>query len=149
MTALYPVAGATIDIGQVLSSKIADFAESDFDAQSWINIKWWQSGSPFGDEATAINEDFIDAKRTSKFKGVRNAGDMTLVFGIDESDDGQATLYGAETTDDDYAFRITFPSGAVRYFIAKVMSAREDVSGPNNVLKLNATLGINSNIVRA
>lgn len=145
---LYPVAGSTIDIGQPIESMVEDLVAADFAAQSWINIPWWESGSPFGDEAAGIATDYIDANRTHKTKGTRNAGTMTCVFGIDPDSDGQATLYGAETTNDDYAFRITYPSGAVRYFAAKVMSAREDVSGANNDLKLNVSLDINSNVVR-
>lgn len=145
---LFPVSGSIIDIGQVVAAKTTDFVVGDFSGQSWINLPWWESGSPFGDEASEIATDYIDTGRTQKTKGTRNAGTMTCVFGIDDTSDGQATLYGAESTDDDWAFRITYPSGAVRYFIAKVMSVREDVSGPNNDLKVSAALGINSNVVR-
>lgn len=145
---LYPVAGSTIDIGQVMDPSVDDLVAADFAGQSWLNIPWWESGSPFGDEAAEIATDYIDSGRTHKSKGTRNAGTMTCVFGIDDDSDGQATLYGAETTNDNFAFRITYPSGAVRYFLAQVMSAREDVSGPNNDLKLTAALGINSNVVR-
>lgn len=150
MTAtLYPVSGATIDIGVAISAQTTDFAASDFDSQSWVNIPWWSAGGSFGDAASEIDIDFIDAARTQKLKGVRNSGNMDCVFGIDASSDGQATLYGAETTDENYAFRITYASGAIRYFIAKVMTVTEDLSGPNNTLMLTATLAINSNIVRA
>lgn len=146
--ALYPVSGSTIDIGNVVDPQPDAFVAADFDGQSWINIPWWESGSPFGDEANEIATDYIDAGRTHKSKGTRNAGTMTAVFGIDDDSDGQAALLAAEATNDNYAFRITYPSGAKRYFIAQVMSAREDVSGPNNDLKVTCALGINSNVVR-
>ncbi len=154
MSGIFATAGAAIDIGQPLAAKSADFVAGDFAAQSWVNIAWAENIGAFGDEASEITFDAIAEARTQKLKGVRNAGNLALVCGIDTSDDGQATLRGAETQDYDYAFRITFddaPAGgtpSIRYFIAKVMTAREQLDGANNVAKLNATLGINSNIVR-
>lgn len=151
---IYATAGASIDIGQALAAQTTDFVASDFDAQSWVNIGWPESLGAFGDEAASVTFDSIDKQRTQKVKGNRNAGDMACVFGIDYTDDGQSSLRAAEATSSNYAFRVTFndePDGGTpsyRYFIALVMSVRETLDTANNVLKLNATLAINSNIVR-
>jgi hypothetical protein len=154
MAGIFAVAGATIDIGQPLAAQSADFVEADFAGQSWVNIGWPESIGSFGDESSEITFEAISEGRTQKLKGTRNAGNLELVCGVDYEDQGQVTLRGAETETFDYAFRVTFndaPSGgtaSIRYFIAKVMSAREQLDGANNVIRLNATLGINSNIVR-
>jgi hypothetical protein len=154
MAGLFATEGSTIDIGQPMSAQSADFVVSDFDAQSWVNIGWAESLGPFGDQAAEITFDAIGEARTQKLKGVRNAGNMECTFGIDYEDEGQATVRGAETETYDYAFRVTFndaPAGGTpsyRYFIAKVMQAREELGSANNVVKLMVTLGINSNIVR-
>lgn len=150
---IYSTSGSAVDIGQPLPAQSTDFIESDFAAQSWVPIGWLESIGAFGDESAEVTFDAIGEGRTQKLKGTRNAGNMELVCGIDYEDDGQATLRGAETEIFDYAFRVTFndaPSGGTpsyRYFVAKVMTARETLDGANNVMKLNATLGINSNIV--
>lgn len=155
MSGIFSTSGATIAIGQVLDAKSADFVETDFDAQSWVSVSWAESIGAFGDEASEITFDGIGEGRTQKIKGQRNAGNMECVFGVDTTDDGQATLRGAETEIYDYAFRVQFndqPAGgtapSTRYFIAKVMTARETLDTANNVVKLNVTLGINSNIVQ-
>lgn len=154
MSGIFATAGATIDIGQVKAAQSANFVAANFAAQSWVNIAWVESIGAFGDEATEVTFDAVGEGRTQKIKGVRNAGNIELVCGIATEDDGQATLRGAQTEIFDYAFRITFddaPEGGTpskRYFIAKVMTAREQLDGANNVAKLIATLGINSNIVQ-
>lgn len=154
MSGIFATAGATIAIGNPLAAKSADFVEADFDGQSWVNIGWAESIGAFGDEASEITFDAIAEGRTQKLKGTRNAGNLELVCGLDSEDDGQAALRAAEAENFDYAIRVTFndaPAGgtpSIRYFIAKVMSAREQLDSANNVVKLNATLGINSNIVR-
>lgn len=79
---------------------------------------------------------------------------MELVIGIDYEDAGQAAILAAEQNPDNYSFRIDFnddPAGGTpskRFFVAKIMSARESLDTANNVVKLNATLGINSNIAK-
>lgn len=151
---IFSTAGATVSIGQPLAAQSADFVEADFASQSWVEIGWVESIGTFGDESAEITFDAIGEGRTQKLKGVRNAGNLELVCGIDVDDDGQATLRGAETETLDYAFRVEFndaPAGgtnSIRYFVAKVMTASEQLDTANNVVKLNGSLGINSNIVR-
>lgn len=154
MAGIFATAGSRIYIGQTMTAQATDFVESDFNVNSWTEINWVESIGSFGDEATEITFDAINQSRTMKLKGTRNAGNLELVMGDDSDDAGQAALRAAETTPYDYAFRIDFNDQQLggqpskRYFIAKVMSAREQLDGANNVVKLNCTLGINSNIVQ-
>lgn len=153
MAAIFATAGAHIYIGQPLEEKTAPFVIADFNAQSWVEIGKTNSIGVFGDAASEITFDLINERRTKKLKGTRNAGNMELICAIDADDDGQATLRGAETMQNDFAFRVVFndaPAGgdpSERLFIAKVMSVSEQLEGANNVARLQATLGINSNVV--
>ncbi|GGA81254.1 hypothetical protein GCM10011491_05660 [Brucella endophytica] len=151
---IFATAGAKVYIGEVLEAKPTDFVAEDFAGQTWTQINNLESVGTFGDTATEITFDDIGRNRTQKLKGTRNAGNLEMVLGIDYADDGQIALIAAERTIHDYAFRVVFNDAPVggspseRYFIAKVMSAAEHLDTANNVAKLNATLGINSNIVR-
>lgn len=153
--AIFATAGAKLYIGGSLAAKTTDFVVGDFSGQSWVEIGWLENIGAVGDEATPINFDAIGQNRTYKLKGTRNAGDMTVVAGIDYADAGQILARAAEISPNNFAFRLQFndmPSGGTtpsyRYFIALVMSVREALETANNVMKLNLTLGVNSNIVR-
>lgn len=155
MTAgIFATAGAKLYIGQSIAAKTTDFVLADFAGQSWLRVDWMENMGQFGDESQAVNFDAIDFGRTQKLKGIKNAGDMTAVCGLDYASDGQIAVRAAEATPNDYAFKIEFNDAPVggtpseRYFIAKVMSVREQLDTANNVMKLNMGLGINSNIVR-
>lgn len=154
MSGIFATAGAKLFIGNELESKSADFVLANFNGQSWVQIGWPENMGEFGDEATEITFDAISENRTQKLKGTRNAGNMTLICGLDHDDEGQVALRAAEAVVNDFAFKVQFndaPVGgtpSLRYFIAKVMSARETLDTTNNVVRLSATLAINSNIVR-
>jgi len=153
MSGIFATAGSKVYIGGVMSAQSQDFTASDFNGESWVEIGWLETIGQFGDESAEITFDAIGESRTQKLKGTRNAGNMELTCGIDNDDAGQAALRSAEATPSDYAFKVEFndnpdgSSNSIRYFIAKVMSAREVMDGANNVVKLTATLAINSNIV--
>lgn len=152
--AIFATAGSAIYIGGPLASKSADFVVADFSAQSFQKIGWAEAIGEFGDESSEITFDAIGEGRTQKLKGIRNAGTMACRYGVDANDPGQIMLRAAQLTPLDYAFRVDFndagPGGvpSSRYFIAKVMNAREVLDTANNVVRLNANLGINSNIVQ-
>jgi len=152
--AIFATSGSQVYIGDALDPGTSDLALSDFGGQSWTEIGWVQNLGTFGDTSQEVTFDSIDQSRTQKLKGTRNAGNMALVTGVDYSDAGQVALIAAEQTSNDYAFKIVFndaPSGGTaseRYFVGKVMSVAEQLDGANNVARMNATIGINSNIVQ-
>lgn len=154
MAGIFATAGAKLFIGGALAPKSAPFVVGDFSGQSWIEVGWAENLGTFGDESSEITFDAIGEGRTQKLKGTRNAGNMSLVCGVDYEDEGQIALRNAEGLPNDFAFKVEFNDAPVggtpseRYFIAKVMSASEQLDTANNVVRLNATLGINSNIVR-
>lgn len=153
---LYPVAGSKLYIGGVLADKATDFVEADFTSQTWTAIDGWEQMGSIGDTAQIITSSLINRGRDVKQKGTRNAGSMQNVFAIVPSDPGQIALIAAEKTVSNYAFKIEFPdkpatgsapTPSQRLFIGLVTSAQEAGGEANTVMKLNATIEINSNIV--
>lgn len=153
---IYATNGARIYIGGALDTKSTDFVEADFAGQSaaWKEIGETENLGTVGDTASEITFDGINSQRTRRLKGTRNAGSMDLVMGIDYDDEGQQALIAAEKTSHDYAFRIVLndaPAGGTpseRLFVAKVGSVAEAFDTANSVMKLNASLWVNSNVVK-
>ena len=150
MSRIVATAGAKLFIGPAKVFDIRNFAESDFAplAPSWVEIGGTTNLGSLGDTAELITSDQIGDPRTRKAKGVRNAGSMQVVCDIDRNDPGQLAAVAAEGSDETYAFKLQFndaPSGgtpSIRYFVALVMSAVEQLDEANNVMKLNITLEI-------
>lgn len=151
---IYATAGSKLYIGGVLDMKSTDFVESDFTSQTWTEIAGLDGLGTLGDTSQAITQSIIGEGRDKVLKGTRNAGTMEVVCAIDGDDAGQTALISAEKVKHDYAFKLVLndaPSGGTpseRKFIAKVMSAAEQFDQANSVMKLNASLAVNSNIVR-
>lgn len=107
-----------------------------------------------GDTSAEVTFDGINSSRTRRLKGTRSAGTLDIVCGLDMTDPGQIALIAAERAKGDYAFRMVLadaPAGGTpseRMFVAQVGSAAEQYDTANSVMKLNASLWINSNIVK-
>lgn len=151
---IFATAGAKLYIGGALAAKSTDFVVGDFTGETWTQINQLESLGSFGDTATEITMDILSEARTQRIKGTRSAGTMEVVAGIDYADAGQLAAIAAEKTRYDFAFKLEFndaPSGGTpseRYFVAMVGGATEQLDTANNVMKLNLSLWINSNIVR-
>ena len=153
---IFATAGAKLYIGTALAAKNTDFVEADFSAVTWKEITPMETLGSVGDTANEVTFESIGNPRTQTLKGTRKAPSMECVAGIDYADEGQIAVLAAEKTPYDYAFKLVFndaPPGvgstpSERKFVAKVMSATEQLDGANNVMKLHFTLGVNSNTVR-
>lgn len=154
---VFATAGSKLFIGGALADKSTDFVLADFDSQTWVEIEPMETLGSVGDAAQEITFDAIAEQRTKVIKGTRRAPTMEVVAGLDLTNSGQLALVAAEKAIHDYAFKIVFndapatgasPTPSERYFIAKVMSATEQLDSANNVKKLNASLAVNSNLVR-
>jgi hypothetical protein len=156
MSILLATANTKIKIGAALASDGTDFDASDFTTAltSAVEIGGTTNLGSAGDVSELISSNQIAVGRTRKAKGTRNAGSMQLICDIDLTNAGQIALIAAEKTSNSYAFAIEFPDAPVggtpsrRLFAAFVMSASEQWDEANSVMKLNATLEIDSNIVR-
>ena len=151
---VFATAGAKFYVGGALSDQYEDFELTDFDGQTWTRIGELESLGSLGDTAESMTWMPMGAERTKRIKGMRTAGTMEVVCGLDYSDAGQSAVIAAEKTDDNYAFKVEFddaPAGGTpseRYFVAIVGGASEQYDQANNVMRLNVTLWPNSNVVR-
>jgi hypothetical protein len=156
MSRLFTTAGAKLYIGAVKEFQSTDFVEADFTGGSpvWTEVGHTTNLGTFGDTSTLITSAEINVSRQRKAKGTRNAGTMAVVANLDYADAGQLALIAAEKTPDSYAFKLQFndaPSGgtpSIRYFTAFVMNAAEELGEADNVMKLNTTLELDSNVVK-
>jgi hypothetical protein len=153
---IFATNGSKLYIGGAMASTSADLTLSSFSGQSanWEEIGEAEGLGSLGDTATEIDITTLNDNRTKRLKGSRSAGTMELVCGIDYADAGQLALIAAEKTDDEYAFKLVLndaPAGGTpseRYFVALVGSTTEAFDAANQVMKLTASLWVNSNIVR-
>lgn len=151
---IYATNGAKLYIGGVLPAKSTDFVQADFSPEPSTEIGEMDGLGSVGDTSAEITFAGISAKRDRRLKGTRNAGTMDIVCGLDAQDAGQLALIAAEATGSDYAFKLVLndapPGGtpSVRYFVAAVGSVVEAFDQANNVMKLNASLWVNSNVVK-
>lgn len=154
---IFATAGSKVFIGTALAATAVDFVASDFTAQTWTQIGSLESIGSLGDTSSEITFDDIGKGRTQKAKGPRNAGNMELVMAIDYADAGQIALIAAEKLPHSFAFKIEFndkpasgasPKNSQRMFVAKVMSAGEALDTASSIMKMSASLAIDSNIVR-
>lgn len=154
---VFATAGSKVFIGTAMDDSNEDLVAADFTDQTWTEIDFVESIGTFGDAANAIESSFIGRGRVLKAKGVRNAGTLELVMGLDLTDAGQLALLAAEKVPNSFAFRIQFndapasgssPKPSTRMFVGLVMTATEQLDAADNIMKLNTSIGINSNIVR-
>lgn len=153
---IYATNGTKLFIGGIMTIGDDDLVAADFASQSasWVEIGETENFGSVGDTSAEITFDGISANRTRRLKGTRNAGTMEVVCGIDYDDPGQIAVHAAEKQIHDYAFRMVLndaPQGGTpseRLFGAKVASVAEAFDSANSVMKLNATLWVNSNVVK-
>lgn len=129
---------------------INDTAETSaaYAALTYTEVGDVESIGEFGDTAATISFTSLTAARVRKRKGVRDAGDMSLVVADNPEDEGQEALIEAEAGEDSYAIRVTTRNRVV-YFRALVATARQGAQEANNILKRNYNLLIDSKIIPA
>ena len=135
----------------------ATFDAVGYAALSYVDLGCLSNIGAFGDASNEVTFDCISEGRTKKLKGQRNAGNMELVIGLDDTTAGFDAVVAAEADDStgDYFFKVEFPNkqnatgtNAIRYFGGKVMTAVETLGAADDVATLNVTVGLNTPIVR-
>jgi len=155
---IFAAAGSKFYIGSApMDDKNTDFVETDFDAVSWIEVTPLETIGTVGDEAESVDFNSLGNNRRKRMKGVRAAPNLEISAGLDYSDSGQAKVLEAEASNHNYPVRVVFndapatgaaPTPSERKMIGMVMSVGETVDSANSVLRLNANIAINSNVVR-
>lgn len=154
---VYPVAGCKISIGAAVDLPSGDLTAADFSSVTWTEIKGWETMGALGDTSALITTQLIGENRDLKMKGTRNAGQMQANFAVMATDPGQIALIAAAATNNNYPFKIELndkpvagasPKNSMRYFYGLVMGAPEQGGGANTARMMQATIEINTNIVR-
>lgn len=115
--------GARFYVGGVVAESTDIMKEADFRGQSWTEVKGWRSMG--GTDGSLLHKNR---------------------FTIVKGDPGQTACIAAEADDSDYAFRITFKSGAERLYAATVISARKIARNAGALLQVEVALS--SNVVK-
>lgn len=143
--------GAKLFVGGVQNIKAPML--SDYVDDSYVEVGEIESIGNFGDTTSPISFTSLADSRVQKIKGPRDAGNSTIVFADDPTDEGQAALNAAEAEIYDYNFYVQLNDalsiggdGSKHYFKAKVMGKEIVVGSATNVVKRNIVLGINSAI---
>lgn len=142
-------AGAKIYIGPVTAAATV----SAYAALSFVEIGGVETISEFGDTASQVTFTGLGDSRVQKLKGAFDAGDVTVACAWAPRDAGQVAARTAAGTKFSYAIKVTFEDSpdandtdSVFYFHAKVMSAKKNVGGANNVMMETYVLGIDTAI---
>lgn len=150
--AITTATGTKVYIGNAVTDLQAD-SLAEFQAMTgWTEIKQVESVGEFGDQASDVTFAALGDARVRHAKGARDAGTMALVVGHDPVDIGQLAATEAETTNDQFAFRVVLPDGPAgmsdseRFFRGLVASARLNVGANDNVIRVTFNVLISSEI---
>lgn len=129
--------------------------QNEFESESWTEVGEIEDMGEFGDAWNSQTFSSLSDSRVRRFKTVKDAGEMSLVIGMDSDDAGQAALVTATDSLYNHTFKITAndagsgspSSPTTYYFRAMVMSNRRAVGALDNIVRRNVTLAINSAIL--
>jgi len=155
-------AGSKIYIATTSGAVPAD--QTAYEALTYVEVEQTESIGEFGDSTTAVTFTGLGDARVQKLKGSSDAGTLNVVMVFNSAADGSPTtgqylmqLASANTTDDNYRFKVTFndastgsPLGdnTTRYFSGQVGTWVEGVPGADDILRVSAEVRINSAIIR-
>lgn len=131
--------------------------EAEFMAQNWTEVALVENFGEFGRQFDLVTFQGVSDGRTRKLKGGFNDGSVQFALGVDLSDAGQLLLKTAAEaiSQDKYGFRIELhdePSsvGGPTTFLFRglPMSFRPNLGAVNSAIKANATVEVDSDIVR-
>lgn len=122
--------------------------EAGFVALTYTNVGLVDKLGPIGGAFEKVTFQPLDGG-LQKFKGPVDYGTLNPSMALDSEDAGQALMFTAsEDQIGDYAFRVTKPDGAIRYFQGKVFGMPEEINAANSVIMANPTVEINTKPIR-
>ena len=127
---------------------------SEFDADTYTEIKEIEDLGEFGDTFEEITFTSIDDGRVRKLKGTADAGTIELIVGRDPLDPGQNALRAAVKSDLAHNVKVVLndkpdATGTPTEFFFKAMvaSSKNQLGGANEVTKQAFTLSITTEIL--
>jgi len=144
--------GASVAIGTTAAATTL----GQFEADSYTVVGETSSLGAFGDRREIVEFKSLADGRVRKARGSANAGDMTVTFGYDSTDSGQAAVKAAfevvSQSADEFNFRVMNNDSlgsnpTTRYFRARVSSREQQEITNDGIVMMQAVLAINSAIV--
>jgi hypothetical protein len=153
MTTTQTTAGTKLYIGSAIPQEAMD--QTAYEGITYTELGKLETLGEFGETFNEITFNDMSSRRVEKLKGNKNAGNLSVQVAFKKQDAGQVALAAALQSDDDYAFKVEFndagtgspSSPTTLYFYGKVMSRTINVSNSEDVIRVNSTLAINSEIL--
>ena len=152
---LNTAAGCRLGFG----TKTPAATEAEYKADTYVDVGEIEDLGEFGDTFSNVNFTSLSDGRVRKYKGTADAGDMTLIVGLDNGDAGQRAVATAhkDRSKGNYNVKLTLNDGdpgatppvlpTTFYFGVKVMNNTVAAGAADNVVRRNITLGINTDIL--
>lgn len=152
---LNTAAGCRLGFG----TKTPATTEAEYEADTYADVGEIEDLGEFGDTFSNVNFTSLSNGRVRRYKGTADAGDMTLIVGLDNGDAGQRAVAQAhkDRSKGNYNVKVTLNDGdpnavppvlpTTFYFGVKVMNNTVSPGAADNVVRRNITLGINTDIL--
>ncbi len=152
---LNTAAGCRLAIG----GKTGADTQTDYEADTYVDVGEIEDLGEFGDTFNPVNFTALSNGRVRKYKGTADAGDMTMVVGLDNGDAGQRAVAVAhkDRSKGNYNIKVTLNDGdpgatppilpTTFYYGAKVTNNKVAAGSADNVVRRNITLSINTDIL--
>ena len=144
--------GSTTAAGTALAISAASPATQDaagYGALTYTEIGQVEKLGAFG--STFAKVEFKPLKgEIQKHKGSKDSGALQPSLAHDDADAGQTLLRTAadDETSKLYTFKITLPTGAIRYCQGRVFGYPESVDGSDSIVTANPTIEISSKVIK-
>lgn len=153
---IFATSGAKFYIGGPVPLRDRSLTEADFVDQSdlWVEVVRHENLGSIGGSSAELEVKSGSHGEAKVLKGTRSANKMELICTLDYEDLGQVAIVAAERSHSNFAFRLVFNDASEggtpseRLFIAVVGGVDEQLDDADFVPKMNASLWLNSNVVR-
>lgn len=108
----------------------------------WTAIGEITDGGQHGRKYAEVIHKPIGSRGEQVFKGSFSEGSKTIQMGLDSDDAGQVIAKAASTSDNNYSFRVAYPSGDKDYFQAKVMSFEKGTANVDSIVSATMVVRI-------
>lgn len=148
------LAGSKFFIGP--ANETADDAAAYRALNTYVEVGEIEDFGNFGDKVATTNFTAVNNRRVRKFKTTFDAGEMTLLLGMDSSDTGQQALVAALDSDSDFAIKVTLDDSdetdsdatpTTFFFRAKVISNERQLGKVDNVVRRSVGIALNSEVI--
>ena len=155
MTSIFAAAKSTVSISSTTANP-ATYDAAGYGALTYEQICPIQSLGAFGTTFESVTFDDLCTGLRTKIKGINDNGEMEVVAGYDDTNDGQekAVTAAKDKSTANWHFKVTLPNkqnptgtDAVFYFSGKVMSATVTPGTASDVVTRTFNIGINTEIV--